>query len=271
MLIEVLYKNQRTATDLDICDKGEEDIVFENPVDLLASPAFIAGAGMNQAAPAKRTEACVEKKIALLKEVVSVNFESARSTIGMDETLPVKTLIEQYLISNPDMVITDIEVIASSCRIPFNKKKPGDRSNDEKNLKLAQQRSEFAEKALNELKASRSSLGKVNISIGFGLGGPPYEPLDANSRFKAKGLTEGYEDMVKKLYTEYGKFYQEEAFISPEKAQEKLLTHGSIYEAKFKPFHGFRVEISGYNKKESKCSEPAAKTKGSAGTKSKSE
>jgi len=232
---------------------------------LLSSFIYLLSASVS--AQTATPEVCVENKQILLNELVPLQLNGAKTTIGIDETLPVKALIEQYIVGNPGTTITDVEVISSSSKIPANKKKPKDEINAKKNMDIAQQRSEFVGKSLKEIQTTRPSLSKVRFSTSAVLAGPEFDVLDLNTRWMSRDMTPGYKEMLQELYKNNKNFY-EEAFI---KSPDELLTYPTLFEAKFKPFQGFRVLISGFNKKESKCADTTGKTKVTPSSKSKSE
>ncbi len=211
---------------------------------------------------------CVEDKQILLNQLVPLQLNGAKTTIGIDETLPVKALIEHYIVNNPDMVITEVKVISSSSKVPANKKKASDPSSEKENSNIAVQRAAFVTKSLKEIQASRTSLLKVPFVTKAFVVGPKYVPNDLNDRWKDKNMTPGYKEMVDALYEQIKSSYKDkgEDFIL---LPEEILSYPTLFEAKFKPFQGFRVLIYGYNKKESKCSEVIPQRPGTRPVKAK--
>jgi len=191
--------------------------------------------------------ACTEEKAVLHAEFVPGDFDR-RTTVGSDEVEPVKKRIEAYLRSVPEkeVTITEVTVTASTAKIPFyitvNGKKVIDPKSDEKNFSLLLERAFFTEKALKEIKASG-----VKFKTSAELSGPDFQPLDLNTRF-VTSMTPGYAGRLETLFKEHKKEFTEKALM---KTSGELLDdkkYVNFYQAKFKPFHGFRISVTGIKK-----------------------
>jgi hypothetical protein len=198
---------------------------------------------------------CQEQKQELYSEFVPTHFDKGRTTVGADEIDPVKLKIENFIISNQDLLLTDISVHSYSSRAPFFMSKTQlDPKSDEKNFILAQERSVFVEKALQELKKSRSELSETIIRTQSSLAGPAFERMDLNTRFVTR-MTPGFEEKIKSLFIENKELFKQEALISSADMLLNEQKYVNYYQAKFKPFQGFKISIYGYKKDQLKCSE----------------
>lgn len=191
--------------------------------------------------------ACSEEKSVLYSEFVAGDFDK-RSSVGRDEVEPVKKKIEAYLKSVPEkeITVTDVAVTASTAKLPsyttVNGKKVIDPKSDEKNFSLLLERSFFVEKALKEIK-----FPGVQFKTSAELSGPEFSPLDLNARF-VTAMTPGYAGRVGTLFKDHKKEFSEKALI---KSPEELLDGKkfvNLYQAKYKPFHGFRISVTGIKK-----------------------
>ncbi len=197
---------------------------------------------------------CQEQKQELYAEFIPTHFDKGRTTVGADEIDPVKSKIQNFIISNQDLLITDISVHSFSSRAPFFMSKTLlDPKSDEKNFSLAQERSVFVKKALQELKKSRSELSEATIQTQSSLAGPAFERMDLNTRFVTK-MTPGYEEKIRSLFVENKELFQQEALIPDAEMLLNEQKYVNYYQAKFKPFQGFKISLYGYKKDQLKCS-----------------
>jgi hypothetical protein len=248
----------KDMTRLYICEPGSM-YVYNHKINLYNQPIADLEPGKITVPVEKEKPApCVEEKMILYSEFVPLNFDEGRSTVGAEQLDPVKAKILKFMTSNPNMVITDISVVSSSSKTPFHKlvggKKMIDPESNQKNLALAQERANFAQKALDEIKASRAELAKVKCETKPVLAGPDFVPTDLNNRFVTK-MTPDYENKVKKMYEEFKDILNKDALI---KSPEELLVEerfSNLYQVKYKPYQGFRINISGYKKESMKCGE----------------
>jgi hypothetical protein len=248
----------KDMTRLYICETGSM-YAYNHKINLYNQPIANLEPGKITVPTEKEKPApCVEEKMILYSEFVPLNFDEGRSTVGAEQLDPVKAKIQKFMSSNPNMVITDISVVSSSSKTPFHKlvggKKVIDPESDQKNLALAQERAVFAQKALDEIKASRPELSKVKCETKPVLAGPDFVPTDLNSRFVTK-MTPDYENKVRQMYKEFQEILSKDALI---KSPEELLREerfSNLYQVKYKPYQGFRINISGYKKESMKCTE----------------
>lgn len=163
-----------------------------------------------------------------------------RTTVGEDETIPVKNKITSL---SQEFDVKEIEVTSMSSKIPFFIMKNGKRTEDPasktKNLALADQRRGFLEKQLSGIPAK--------LKLKSSLEGPDFKWIDQNDRWKTKE-TAGYPAMVKSLF-ESNKTHFESALIKSPDDLLKSETFSNLYQAKFKPFHGFKIVVYGCEKK----------------------
>lgn len=198
---------------------------------------------------------CEETKSVLHREFVGLDFDKDRSTVGADQAEPVKNKIQSFIKAHPELNVTDIQITASAAKIPFYVEQRGrkvlDPNSDERNFSLSQERAIFVEKALTELKKS-SDFKQVKTEVKAVLAGPDFAPIDLNDRF-VSNLTPGYKDKIKDQFEKNKKIYAEEALV--EKSDDLLneKQFGNLYQAKFKPFFGFKLVLSGHRKNDPKC------------------
>jgi len=241
---------------LNICEDVESGVVYQYPLRMNLYKDPIIQLEPNQAVITKKPKGnpCVEEKNSLYSEFVPLNFEEGRSTVGIDQITPVQNKIQEFITTHPEMIITDIAVVSNSSRTPFFSNKVVDPNSDAKNLRLARERAAFAEKALKELQGKNSSIEKMNISVSSALAGPEFTAIDLNNRFVTK-QSPNYEQRVTEVYNQNKEIFQHEALI---KSPADLMTEArfsNLYQAKYKPFQGFKINISGYKKESMKCSE----------------
>ena len=199
---------------------------------------------------------CVEKKIPLHQEFIPLDFEKGRSTVGVDQVLPVQTKIQSFLKDHPEMMVTDIEVTASAAKTPFyidqKGKKVIDPQSNERHLSLSKERAQFVEKSFEELRKTNSEFKKVSTLTKAEVAGPDFEPLDLNDRF-VSSMTPNYRDKVEALFEKNKALYADKALVEKPESLLDEKQFVNLYQAKFKPFQGFKLIISGHKKSEMKC------------------
>lgn len=210
---------------------------------------------------------CVEDKHILHSEFILQNFDERRTEVGIDQVQPLKLKLKAFIDSNPTLTITDVAVTSSSSKVPLYMSVGGrkiiDPNSEARSLSIAQDRARFASKALMEIKSSHSALLTANFSAAAALVGPEFTPRELNNRFVTRQSPD-YEKQVKALFEEIKDSLAEEALIKSEKDLLDESRFTNLYQAKYKPFQGFRLVISGFKK----CSEK--KVKPSAGSSSPS-
>lgn len=218
----------------------------------------------------RKVESCVEDIGILYSEFVPLNFDEGRSEVGGAQTDPVKDKIKAFILANPNLVITDVSVTSNSSRTPFYKtgpkgKKIIDPDSDKRNTNLASERSRFAARALDDLKNSSSELGAVNFETKFTLAGPAFNPSDMNNRSITK-QSPGYEKKITEIYNANKELLQSEALVMSASELMDQKKFSNLYQAKYKPFQGFKIIISGHKKDMSKCGDKSGgiSTKGSS-------
>lgn len=187
---------------------------------------------------------CVETPGFLHGDFVQTSIEKDRSTVGLDEVSPVQKKITDFIKGNPELVVTEVLVTSATARIPFyhleGKKKVIDPKSDEKNLALAESRAVFAVQGLK-------SLAPIKVKTKVEIAGPDFSPLHLNGRFMTS-MTANYDNMVKDYFDQNKKMYEEKAFIKNSKELLNPERFLNFYQVMYKPFHGFRIEISGHKK-----------------------
>lgn len=254
---------RKDKNNLHICNPVLSGVVHNYTLDTDVPGEFFTGVDPDYDPIKKLAKTCVEEKVSLHEEFLQGDLDQ-KTTLGRDEVEPVKNFISTFIKSHPQYVVTDVSVTVSSAKTPFyiteGKKKILDPKSNERNLSLAKERSSYVEKALQELKTTQ-----VSFTTSAKLGGPDFVPLDLNDRF-VSSMTPGYPEKLEALFKKYNKEFQEEAFIA---SYDELLNdkkYVNLYQAKFRPFHGFKIQIMGLKKDELKCSSGTAseKTKPSA-------
>lgn len=199
---------------------------------------------------------CAEEKTSLLSEFIPTSFDAGRSTVGRDQIEPVKVRILEFIKAHTNVILSDITITASSSKAPYYTtiagKKVLDPKSDAKNLSLANERSAFAQTVLNEIKSSSSQFSHVNFRTEAQLAGPDFSPLDLNDRF-VTNMTPDYSERLEALYTKYKKNYEEQALKTGAQDLADSNQFVNLYQAKYKPFQGFRIQIKGYDKSQMKC------------------
>lgn len=168
---------------------------------------------------------------------------NGRTTVGRDQVEPLKAKIIAFIKNNPEMILTDVI------------KKMRDPNSDAKNLSLAKERAQFAENVMSEIKSSSSQLSHINFLITVELAGPDFDSMDLNERFVTR-RTPDYLERLDALFQRYKKIYIEQALKNSANDLMDEKEFVNLYQAKYKPFQGFRVHIKGYKKEDMKCIDP---------------
>lgn len=247
---EVMYKDK---VNLHVC---EDDSNYKYAMNINDSGEYLEGLDPENDPNRQVPIECKEDKDSLAQFFIPTDFEN-RTTVGEDQVMPLKNKIQEFLKMNSELIVTEIQIVASSSKTPFyliqNGKKLIDPKSREKNLTLAQERAFFAKKVLSKLKASDSQFAKINLDFKAALSGPEFEPINLNERFVTR-MTPGYLERIEALYEKHKKEFQDKALKSSamDLLDEKQFTN--LYQAKFKPFQGYRLSFWGYKKEAMKCS-----------------
>lgn len=192
----------------------------------------------------------------LSQHFVPTGFDSSRSEVGKDQVGPVKEKILESILSNPEWKISKITVTTMSSKIPFAikaKKLLIDPESEKKSWAIIQQRAAFVTEVLNELKLSRSDLSGTHLESRAILAGPEFQLLDFNHRFVTK-MTPGYDQKVKEVFEQNKKNFESDALIKSETSLLEEKKFSNLYQAKYKPFHGIKIEMFGCVEKKNKTS-----------------
>lgn len=250
---KIMHKDR---TNLHICNNVQSGLVHKYALEMDEPGNYWVGLDPAYDPDKNIPKECVDEKVTLLSEFIPSCFDEGRSKVGLDEVEPVKKRIAEFLKTSPNIIATDVIVTSSSAKTPFytviNGKKVIDPKSDQRNLSLATDRAMFVKKVLTEIKASNSKFEKLNFVSRAELAGPDFSPMDLNERFVTR-MTPGYIDRIDSLFKKNQKIFEEQALI---KSSEILMDEKkfvNLFQAKFKPFQGFKIHISGFKKDEMKC------------------
>jgi hypothetical protein len=107
---------------------------------------------------------------------------------------------------------------------------------------------------LAEVKSLGSQYQKINYESRAELAGPEFETMDLNDRFITK-MTPGYMEKIDLLYKKFEKDFQGKALVESSAPLMNEKEYVNLYQAKFKPFHGFMISFKGHKREEMKCLE----------------
>lgn len=251
---------------ISICGDVDYGTVYSYPLRTNLYKEAFAGTNPGQK-PAPKKEPCVEEIKVLHEEFVPMNFAEGSATVGNEQVKPVKQKIEAFVGSNSGLVITDIQVLSSSSKTPYMKTVGGKRVYDKeysdgKNLELANKRAGFANSSLSSIITAHPELKGANFSASGAINGPDYSADDAASR----GVTSkdpSYKAKIEALYNEHKDMLSKEAMIKSSAELMDVERFSNLYEAKYKPYQGFKITIKGYSKSSRKC--PDAESNSEAG------
>lgn len=255
---------------MDICGEVQSGVGYSFPlrVNLYGEPfagfdpaqkIVVTPEPTKDPVPTKKPEPCVEEIKVLHSEFVPMNFEEGSSTVKSSEIKPVKQKIEDFISGHSNLVITNIDVTSSSSKTPFYKTEGGKKVydkqySDTKNLSLADSRAQFAQTALDSIKAGHPELAEAKYTTAGAISGPDFDKNDLAYR-SLTSKDSKYKAQVEKIYAEYKEMLSKDAMI---KSSQELLDSKrfvNLYEVKYKPYQGFKIVISGYSKETRKCGE----------------
>lgn len=251
----IMHKDQKN---LHICNSVQGGLVHQYALEMNEPGDYFVGLDPDYDPVKNIQKECVDEKVTLHQEFILSQFDEGRNTVGRDQVEPLRQLITDFIKKNPDYLVTDVTVTVSSSKTPHyatvNGKKILDPESNTKNLAIASERAGFVTKLLGEIRESSGQYQKMNLTARAELAGPEFEPMDLNDRFVTR-MTPGYLDKVEMLYKKFQKDYQGKAFIqdSAPLMDEKLYVN--LYQAKYKPFHGFSINFTGHKKEEMKCTD----------------
>ncbi len=286
--MDILYKTVRLdkdnnpvkSTEVHICDpaKSMDSTTYQSPLKVLVfkEPYITAPAPKAQKIVEIKPEPkeCIETYEK--SKFVPGNFDEGRSDVGLDQAAKLMKEVEDFMNStDKDIKITDITVYSSSSRTPFsievNGKRVIDPESDNRNLALAAQRAASASKILEDVQKTSSALAGINFQVKSELAGPAFEMTDAKLKSLKNTGSQGseYYSKVVELFNANTEMYKTQAVCEDPKDLLDAAKYPSLYHAKFKPFQGYRIVISGHYTKSLKCGDflPGA-AKSSKGTKS---
>jgi hypothetical protein len=198
------------------------------------------------------TEVKCQSPKELLSVFVPLDFETQRSSVGLDQVETLKISIKNFIQANPHSVITNISVISSSSRFPvyktiLDKHKKTKKVIDPDSVmiisKLVEARGEFVKKILSEFKS-------IDFKISSQLSGPDYNPVDLNDRFVTR-MTPDFEKKVEETFKKHEDSFKN---IALKKSHDEFLDEKefpNLFLVKYKPFLGFKLTLSGCEKEAS--------------------
>lgn len=266
----------KSREEISICGDVEYGTVYSYPLRTnLYKEAF---AGFNsdkkpEAKPEPKKEPCVEEIKVLHEEFVPLNFSEGSSTVGNTQVKPVKEKIEAFVQGKTGIVITDIQVTSSSSKTPYLKTEGGKKVydkdySDRKNLELAEKRAGFAKISLGAIISENPDLDKASYSATGAINGPDYSAEDANLK-SITSKDSNYKTKIEALYSENKNSLAKEAMIKSSSDLMDEARFTNLYDAKFKPYQGFKITIKGFSKNSRKC--PEENATGTAGKASANE
>ncbi|MFP5385332.1 MAG: hypothetical protein ACLGHN_04595 [Bacteriovoracia bacterium] len=242
-------------TKVHICETPPNGRVYNYALDINEPGTYLEGLDPDYDIRKKIAKVCNEKKKKLFSEFIPTNFDDNRFTVGKDQVGPVVERIVNYMSSNPDEIVTDVQITWTSSKTPYyitvKGKKILDPKSNEKNLSIVKQRAGFTEKVLTELK-NKSEYKNINFVTKYSLAGPDFQALDLNDRFVTR-MTPGYFQKLEALFKRFEENYQKEALVISYQDLLNEKIYVNLYQAKYKPFHGYRLQYFGYIKSEMRC------------------
>lgn len=261
-----LVQLNKSRMNISICGSVTNGVIYSYPLKIGLYKDNFGGLETNKPVtkkpdpvPEKKAEPCVEEIKVLHSEFVPVNFEEGSSTVKSSELKPVKQKIEDFISGHSNLVITNIDVTSSSSKTPFYKteggKKVYDKAySDAKNLTLAESRASIAQTALDSIKTGHPELNEAKYTTAGAIKGPDFDKDDLSDR-SVTSKDPKYKALVEKLYSEYKEMLAQDAMVKSSQELQDTKRFTNLYEAKYKPYQGFKIVISGYSKETRKCGE----------------
>lgn len=259
-----LVQVYKSRMNISICGPVTNGIIYSYPLKVGLYKDNFGGLETNKPVtkkpdpvPEKKPEPCVEEITVLHSEFVPLNFAEGSATVKSSEAKPVKDKIEEFISSHGNVVITNIDVTSSSSKTPFYKTEGGKKVYDKeysdgKNLTLAKSRANFAQTALDSIKVAHPELAEAKYTTAGAINGPDFDKDDLSDR-NVTSKDPKYKALVEKLYAEYKEMLATDAMIKSSKDLLDEKRFANLYEAKYKPYQGFKIVISGYSKEKRKC------------------
>lgn len=247
---------KKDKDNLHICDEVLSGLPYRYALDFEEEGEFNQGIDPDYNPNKKILKDCTDPKKSLYQEFYPTSLDN-RSYAGADLVAPIKLKIEEFIKSHPEMLITDVSVVVLASHHPhiemINGKKGINPESTKKSLAQASEKLMFVQQALQEIEKSNTQFTHIKFHSQAKISGPEFKRTDLNDRFVTK-MTPGYFERVKRLFEENKEEFKKDALIDShtDLVDERKFTN--LYQAKFKPFEGFRVEISGHVKSEMKCS-----------------
>lgn len=180
---------------------------------------------------------CEDGEKILEQKFFPAPFGKKARNIDVSEAEGVVKHIKQFQLNHPNSIVSKIEVLSCTSSVPLPPLSLTDRRENE-HLDLAMQRALLLKKELNK--------HNFKSEVAHRVCGPEFKPLDKNLRFIVKGNSGA---LYEQAYAEIQKTenlldqYKEEALI--ESFDEIKKNYPAPFEAKYRPFQGYRVKITG--------------------------
>ncbi len=199
---------------------------------------------------------CEAEKKNLLHEFISAHRGDDRTLVRPEEVLPLKDLIGGFLAKAVDHIVTDVAVTVTSSRLPFYATVGGqkvlDPKSDEKNLAIASKRSLHVERLLEELRVAYPQRASISFRSSAELAGPVFHPTNLNERYITR-MNPGYSEKIEALFRNNERSYRDSILLAGAADLLDEKKYANLFQARFMPFHGYRVLIRGFRKDEMRC------------------
>ncbi len=253
-LFKLAFKKDKS--NLHLCDAVPSGAAYHYGVDFKEPGSYYVGLDPDFDVQAQLPPECEAEKKNLLFEFLPAPFDGDRITVRPDEVAPVRALVAGFLAGSPDHLVTDVAVTVTTSRTPFTVTVDGravlDPKSDEKNLALASRRVLHVDRIFEELRTAHPQRASIAFRAKAELAGPAFRPMDLNDRFVTR-MTPGYVEKIEALFRSSEREFRERALVTGPGDLLDEKKYVNLYQARFKPFHGYRVLVRGFRKDELRC------------------
>ncbi len=247
---------QKDNTSLHICDPVPAGPSYIYGIEFTEAGTIYVGLDPDFDILKKLPSECEADKKNLLHEFLPAHRGEDRTLIQQGEVIPVKEMISGFLAKAEDLIITDVSVTVTSSRLPFYAKVAGEKvldpKSDEKNLAIATKRALLVERLLEELRLAYPQRASIAFRSSAELAGPQFHPTNLNERYVTR-MNPGYAEKIEALFRDNERDYRDRVFVSGAGDLLDEKKYGNLFQARFMPYHGYRVLIRGFRKDEMKC------------------
>ncbi len=199
---------------------------------------------------------CEAEKKNLLLEFIPAHRGEDRTLVREEEVIPVKELIGGFLGKAVEYIVTEVSVTVTSSRLPFYStiqgQKVPDPKSDEKNLTIATRRSLRVDRLLEELRTAYPQRASISFRSSAELAGPAFHPTNLNERYVTR-MNPGYAEKIEALFRNNEREYRDRVLLTSAGDLLDEKKYGNLFQARFMPYHGYRVLIRGFRKDEMRC------------------